>query len=129
MRLLLDTHVWLWTATEDARLTPRIRAAIADRANDIFVSAASVWEIAIKYQLGKLPLPLPPHDYETTMIARADFRTLAVTTEHAAGVAALPALHRDPFDRMLISQALQDDLTIVTIDPIVRSYAVGCIDA
>jgi PIN domain nuclease of toxin-antitoxin system len=129
MRLLLDTHVWLCSTIGDPRISPAVRDAIEDRQNDVFVSAASVWELAIKYRLGRIPLPLPPHEYAPAMLARAGFTSLPISIRHAAAVAALPDLHRDPFDRLLIAQALHDDLTLVTIDPIVRRYAVATIDA
>ncbi len=127
MRILLDTHYWLWMATGDRRVSPAMREALESRRNDVFVSAASIWETAIKYRLGKLALPLPPHVYAPTMLARAGFQSLAITTAHAAAVAALPDLHRDPFDRLLVAQALAEDLTLATADPVVRSYAVACL--
>ena len=88
-----------------------------------------MWELALKFRLGKVPLPLPPHEYVPTMLARAGFEALSVTAVHAAAVAALPDVHRDPFDRLLIAQALHENLTLVTVDPIIRSYAVASIDA
>jgi PIN domain nuclease of toxin-antitoxin system len=129
MRLLLDTHVWLWNNTGDIRISHPVRDAISDRRNDVYVSAASVWEIAMKYRLAKLPLPLPPHEYAPAMLARAGFDSLPITAGHAAAVAALPDLHRDPFDRLLIAQALHEELTIITVDPIIAKYAVATIDA
>lgn len=129
MRLLLDTHVWLWVTTNDARLSQSAREAIEDRKNEVYVSAATAWEVAIKYRLGKLALPLPPHEYVSTMMAREGFLPLAITIPHAAAVASLPDHHRDPFDRLLIAQALHENLVLVTVDPIVRSYAVARLDA
>jgi PIN domain nuclease of toxin-antitoxin system len=126
---LLDTHVWLWSNTGDTRLSQPVRELIDDRANDVLVSAASVWEIAIKFRLGKLPLPLPPHEYVTAMLTRAGFEPLAISVKHAAAVATLPDLHRDPFDRLIIAQALHEDLTLVTVDPIIAKYAVATVDA
>jgi len=127
VRILLDTHYWLWMATGDRRVSPAMREALESRRNDVFVSAASFWETAIKYRLGKLALPLPPHVYAPMMLARAGF---PITRDHdgtPAAVAALPGLRRDPFDRLLVEQALAEDLTLATADPVVRSYPVACL--
>ena len=112
MRLLLDTHALLWWLADDAALAQAARAAIADGGNEVFVSAASAWEIAIKHELGKLDVP---QDL-TEAIDSAAFTGLPITIEHARLAGALSPHHRDPFDRMLIAQAQAESLTIVTRD-------------
>ncbi|MGC8627527.1 MAG: type II toxin-antitoxin system VapC family toxin [Acidimicrobiales bacterium] len=92
-----------------------------------FLSAASSWEIALKYQLGKLPLPEPPVEYVPRRVLAIGARSLAVEHSHALWVAKLPALHRDPFDRLLVAQALLLGLTIMTADPAVAQYQVPCL--
>src|SRR5947209_2262693 len=125
-RLLLDTHVWLWWQADDARLGRGARKAIAS-APEVRFSVVSAWEIAIKSSLGKLALPRGFDVAEE--VERDGFLPLAVEMEHAAGVLRLPSRHRDPFDRMLISQAIAEGLTLVTGDPQLDSYGVGLLDA
>ena len=125
-RLLLDTHVWLWWQADDSRLGRAARKAIAS-APEVRLSVVSAWEIAIKRSLGKLTLP---RGFDIAgEIERDGFAPLAIEMEHAAGVLSLPALHRDPFDRMLISQALAEGLTLVTADPQLEGYGVGVMNA
>jgi PIN domain nuclease of toxin-antitoxin system len=124
MRLLLDTHVFLWYITADPRLPARFLAAVRDPANEVYLSAASVWEAVIKHGLGKLPLPGPPEDYLPEQRDAHGIATLAVDEGAMPHLAALPALHRDPFDRMLVAQALQHKLTVLTVDPDVVAYPV-----
>ena len=121
MRLLLDTHTLLWALARPAKLPARTAAAIREPANAVFVSAASVWEIAIKAALGKLSADL---DEVVRTSIDVGFEELAVTFAHARRVGALPALHRDPFDRMLVAQALEEGLTVVTRDAAVAEYGV-----
>ena len=121
MNLLLDTHVFLWLQTEPERLGEHLHL-VEDRRNDLLVSAASSWEIAIKYQLGKLPLPEAPERYVPRRVRAIGAHAIAVEHSHALAVANLPALHRDPFDRLLVAQALLLQLTIVTADPAVADY-------
>jgi PIN domain nuclease of toxin-antitoxin system len=123
VNLLLDTHVFLWLQTEPERLGEH-RRLVEDRRNDLLVSAASSWEISIKYQLGKLPLPETPERYVPHRIRAIGARGLAVEHSHALAVANLPALHRDPFDRLLVAQATLLDLTIITGDPAVADYPI-----
>lgn len=124
MILLLDTHVLLWLlAGERARFGPRAIRALRDRAS--LVSAATVWEIAIKRRLGKLKAP--PNLVAT--VSSAGLQFLSVTAPHAEHVADLPDLHRDPFDRLLVSQASLENLTIVTVDPALERYDVATLDA
>ncbi|MCC6133219.1 MAG: type II toxin-antitoxin system VapC family toxin [Acidobacteria bacterium] len=124
MRLLLDTHVFLWWNMDDPRLSASARAAIASASNEVFLSAASAWEIAIKWQKGRLTLPEPPDAYVASRLQSNAILPLAVELQHAAAVAALPPLHSDPFDRLLVSQARMEDLTLVTGDPEIARYGV-----
>jgi PIN domain nuclease of toxin-antitoxin system len=118
LRLLLDTHVFLWWCADDARLGEVERQAIRDGANEVSLSAASVWEMAVKQALGRLQIPEPA----SAVVTRLGIARLPVTFEHAEATAALPPLHRDPFDRLLVAQARIEGLTLVTRDPLVRSY-------
>lgn len=120
MKLLLDTHVLLWWLDDAKQLGVQARACVADPENLVFVSAASVWEIRIKAALGKLSLPKSFH----AVLANQHFERLPITWEHANAVADLPQHHRDPFDRMLIAQAMTESLVLVTHDQIVKQYAV-----
>ncbi|HEY7155418.1 MAG TPA: type II toxin-antitoxin system VapC family toxin [Gemmataceae bacterium] len=124
MKLLLDTHVFLWYISADPRLPAAYRDAIRDPANEVYLSVASVWEAVIKYALGKLPLPAPPALYLPQQRAAHRIASLPIEEEVLAELATLPALHRDPFDRILISQALHHGLTLVTVDDAVRVYPV-----
>ena len=124
MRLLLDTHAFLWWFAGNRRLSEAARRAIADESNEVLVSAASAWEIATKYRLGKLlsaaalALDIPG------TIASQDFEELPVTVDDGARAGALPGPHSDPFDRMLIAQALSRNLTVVSIDERFDTYGV-----
>ena len=124
MRLLLDTHVFLWYVAGDPLLPAAFRAAIQDPANEAYLSVASVWEAVIKYGLGKLPLPAPPETYLPHQRARHFIASLLIDETTFVHLAKLPPLHRDPFDRVLIAQALQHDLIIATVDQTVRAYPV-----
>jgi PIN domain nuclease of toxin-antitoxin system len=123
MTLLLDTHVVLWWLDDPAILSTPARTAIANPQNDVLVSAAVAWEIAIKRALGKLTAP---SDFETA-IQFSGFQPMPIT--HALMAGGLPAHHRDPFDRMLIAQALQEGCTLVSRDPNMALYNVPVIEA
>lgn len=125
MRLLLDTHVLLWWLASDPRLTSRARTAIAAADAEVYVSAASAWEISIKRVLGKLeaPMELAP------MLERHRFEPLSITVAHAEAAGALPRHHDDPFDRALVAQAQAEDLVVVTRDPRFALYGIGTIAA
>lgn len=129
MRILLDTHVFLWYISADPQLPAAYRSAIGDPTNEVFLSAASVWEAVIKYALGKLPLPEAPAEYLPRQ--REAHRIASLPVEEAALVhlAGLPSLHRDPFDRMLIAQALQHAMKLATVDDAVRAYPVPLLPA
>jgi PIN domain nuclease of toxin-antitoxin system len=127
MRILLDTHIFLWFISGDNQLSADVRDSIRDPSNEVYLSAISVWETVVKYQLGKLPLPEHPGTYlpkqrDIHQIVSLDLNELSVVQ-----LANLPPLHRDPFDRMLICQALQHGLTIATMDAVVRAYPVSVI--
>jgi PIN domain nuclease of toxin-antitoxin system len=119
--LLLDTHVFLWMLTEPERLGDTL-TTVEDRRNELLLSAASSWELAIKHQLGKITLPEPPEKYVPDRMRAIGAVALAVEHAHALAVSALPPLHRDPFDRLLVAQAIELDLSIVTADPQLASY-------
>ena len=125
MRLLLDTHVLLWWHDQPARLTEIAYGAINDLGNDVFLSVVNGWEIQIKAQLGKLTLSKPLrvilHEEQVTN----GFRLLPVTLEHVYALDRFPLHHRDPFDRLLIAQAHQEGLTLVTHDPKFSAYSIA----
>jgi PIN domain nuclease of toxin-antitoxin system len=125
VRLLLDTHTFLWWLGDDPSLGPRARRAIADERNAVFVSAASAWEIAVKRRSGKLEAPGDIAEW----IANSDFAPLPIEVEHAVAAAELPLHHRDPFDRMLVVQAQLEDLTLIARDDEIGKYAVPVLDA
>lgn len=123
MRLLLDTHVILWWLADDPGLADDIKCAI-DSEPDVFVSAASIWELAIKQSLGKLgPADLPER------VAAAELTELPMKSQHAMVAGRLPPIHRDPFDRMLVAQARCEGLTLVTRDATVQKYDVSLLHA
>lgn len=129
MKLLLDTHVWLWWNTDPERLAAAARRQIADARNEVFLSAASVWEMAIKRRSGKLPLPEPVASYVARRLAADDVAALPVSVDHAAAVESLELLHRDPFDRLLIAQARHEGLRLLTVDDQVLAYGTPTADA
>ena len=125
MNLLLDTHVFLWAVDNNPNLSVAAREAIVDGHNIVYVSAATAWEISIKRTIGKLKIP--DSDYlEELRLHR--FMSLSITTEHALAVENLPLHHKDPFDRMLIAQALEEKLVLVTRDPQLKAYEVRIIE-
>ncbi len=126
MKLLLDTHVFLWLQTEPERLDEHLRL-VEDKRTQLFLSAASSWEIAIKYRLAKLALPEPPAQYVPARMRAIGAEAISVEHAHALAVVALPELHRDPFDRLLVAQATLLDLTILTADRAVDRYPVASV--
>jgi PIN domain nuclease of toxin-antitoxin system len=127
MRILLDTHIFLWFISGDTQLSAGVRDAIRDPDNEVYLSSVSVWEAIVKYQLGKLPLPESPETYLPKQRELHQIASLALDESSVVQLAKLPPLHRDPFDRMLICQALQNCLTIATVDSAVRAYSVSVI--
>jgi len=127
MRVLLDTHAFLWWIADDERLTAQARAAIASGENEVFVSAASAWEIITKSRLGRLPIPEPWDEFISTHLQRNGFQSLSITMRHTFGLGSLPDHHHDPFDRILVSQALAEDMPLVTGDRAIGAYEVPTI--
>ena len=125
MRLLLDTHAFLWWLAGNRRLSPAARRAVDDTSNDVVVSAATAWEIATKHRVGKLPEAEAVALDVTGSIASQGFDELAITVADAERAGRLPGSHRDPFDRMLIAQALAHNLTVVSIDAVFDGYGVS----
>ena len=122
MRLLLDTCTFLWLVGGSDQLSARARQAFADPANEVFLSATSAWEIAVKFRLGRLPLPAPPDVFVPVQRAAHGIEPLPIEEEAALHVAKLPDLHRDPFDRMLVAQALVGGFALLTPDEAIRQY-------
>ncbi len=127
MRVLLDTHAFLWWVLEDSRLSARARTVITAPEAEVLVSAVSAWEIAIKAADHRLDLPEPAQAYVPNRIAANDFVELPITVEHAVAVAGLPPIHRDPFDRLLVAQAQVEGIPIVTSDPAISRYDIDVI--
>ncbi len=124
MRLLIDTHAFLWWVGDSRELSRRARAAIGGSRNECLVSIASGWEIAIKVSLGELRIEGSLDRFLPEQIAANGFRPLPIDLKHAARVAALPFHHREPFDRLLAAQALEEDLALVTADPVFAKYGI-----
>ncbi len=124
MRLLLDTHALLWFLLNDARLSGSARSLITDPENDMFVSPASYWEIAIKISLGKYTLGEDFTEFMENQIAENELTLLPITVKHTAVVATLPFHHRDPFDRLLIAQAMTENVPLLSADAVFDLYPV-----
>jgi PIN domain nuclease of toxin-antitoxin system len=123
MRLLLDTHIFLWLISDDASLSDGFRRAIVDSDNEVYLSVVSVWEVTVKHQLGKLTLPENPSLYLPRQRERHQIMSLVMDELSVARLSELESLHRDPFDRMLLCQALAHDLLLVTVDSAIQQYA------
>jgi PIN domain nuclease of toxin-antitoxin system len=121
MKLLLDTHAFIWWDIRDPQLSATAQAAIREPANEVLLSVVSIWEMQIKSQLGKLPLRLPLSDIISQQQANG-LQVLHATLQHVLAVDTLPAAHKDPFDRLLIAQAIEEGATLVTADTIFRQY-------
>ena len=124
MRLLRDTHTFLWTVKNLDRLSAGARAAIADGGNEKLLSIASLWEIAIKVSLGRLELEVPLHQLLTDVVQQFTIDVLPMKPKHLVLVASLPFHHRDPFDRLLIAQCLSEGISIVSNDAAADAYGV-----
>ena len=125
MRLLLDTHAFLWWLAGSVRLSANARSAMEDDANDVLVSAATAWEIATKHRLGKLPQAGLVVQDVASAVASQGFKELAITVADAQRAGQLSGLHRDPFDRMLIAQAIEHGMALVSIDAVFDGYGVN----
>lgn len=124
MRVLIDTHVFLWWVEGDRALSAKAREALSDPENECLLSLASIWELAIKAGLGKLRLALPVRRYVTEHVAANGFRLLEIGLTHIGRLEALALHHRDPFDRLLAAQSLEEKLPLVTADRVFRKYNV-----
>lgn len=122
MRLLLDTCTFLWLAADDPLLSVRARDLFQAPENEVYLSVVSSWEIAVKHAMGRLPLPEAPGVFVTLQRDALGVQSLPLDEESVFHAARLPDLHRDPFDRMLVSQAIVHGLTILTHDPLIKSY-------
>ncbi len=129
MRVLLDTHIFLWWLFDDPKLPDGIKGLVADNNNDIFVSAASVWEIATKFRIGKLPHAVSVAKKTPLWIERAGFRALSVTPEHAQLAGSWEIAHRDPFDRMLAAQSSLEKMALASVDKAISLFPIKVIDS
>ncbi len=124
MRLLLDTHTFLWFLLDDPQLSPTARSTIVDPLNEVEISPASYWEVAIKIRLRKYVLPEPYQTFMEREIADNDFRILPIEPRHTALLTTMPLHHKDPFDRLLIAQSIAEGIPIVSGDVAFDSYPV-----
>jgi len=129
MRYLLDTHVMIWVLQEPAQLSTRVCNILAEAETGVLVSAASLWEAAIKQAVGKMKLPAPASEWLPYALERMRIDVLDITGRHALTAGSLPRLHGDPFDRMLVAQAVMEKLTLVTRDKAIRRYEVKTLEA
>ena len=127
MKALLDTHVFLWWCLEDARISAPAEKIIRTGANQLFLSAASVWEMVVKCQLGKLELPKSSDRFITEELAKNRIQTLPIEASHALRLTSLPLRHKDPFDRILIAQSLTEGMPVITGDSAFGKYDVDVI--
>lgn len=125
MRVLLDTHAFLWWLDGDKRLPVNVRRLVAEEKNTIFVSAASAWEISTKFRLGRLPAAADVAADIAGCIASQGFSPLEITVQHAQRAGGLPGTHRDPFDRMLIAQSQMEDLPLVSNEAVFEQYGLN----
>ncbi len=124
MKLLLDTHIFLWTISEPERLSSRVQEIIQDARNDVLLSIASAWEIAVKSSLGKLDVPKPAVTFVQRQLSSHRIGILPLRLPHMLILEKLPWHHRDPFDRMLVAQCLEEGASLVTVDSQLRRYEV-----
>lgn len=127
MSILLDTNVFLWAAGIDGRLSESAKTLLEDPEQEIFFSAASAWEIALKWSIGRITLPASPMDVVNKIIATAGLSPLSISLKEASAVADLPSHHADPFDRLLVAQAKANRLKLMTANPMLERYDVDVI--
>ncbi len=123
-KYFLDTHSFIWAHTDERRLSAKARKILRNAETNIALSVVSVWEIVVKYALGKLPLPEPPHRFIHKIVEESGYRVVPLQLNHTLHAASLPNLHRDPFDRMLVCQALAENAMIITADEHIQQYPV-----
>ena len=128
MKLLLDTHIFIWWADQPEKLSPVSLSALEDEANDLLLSVASVWEMHIKMQLGKLKLSLPLKELLKNQQEANDLTVLPIALKHVLTLDALPFHHKDPFDRLLIAQSISEELTVVTADSQFSAYSIKLLE-
>lgn len=124
MRLLLDTHILLWALTDDSRLPSSVRELLLDSHNDVFFSAATIWEIAIKRSLRRSDMPVSAED-ALRLFRGSGYEELGISSAHVARVEEMPMIHADPFDRLLVAQALTEPMRLITRDKAVAAYSSG----
>jgi PIN domain nuclease of toxin-antitoxin system len=122
MKILLDTHAFLWAITEDAQLSLRAREIFTARTSELFLSVASIWEILIKVRLKKLPLTKPVVPFLREQLANNNIHVLPIVLDHVARLEDLPVHHRDPFDRILVAQSLEEGWPLLSADPLLARY-------
>ncbi|MEX1046211.1 MAG: type II toxin-antitoxin system VapC family toxin [Actinomycetota bacterium] len=127
MRVLLDTHAFIWWIGDDAKLSPDARQLVSDGSNEVFFSAVSAWEILLKKGLERVEIPEPLEPFITSQVLANAFQVLPINLRHVFALSALPDVHQDPFDRMLVSQAVADDLTILSADRHFQAYPVDVV--
>lgn len=127
MKLLIDTHCWLWLVADPDKIRSDVVDLLVDRGNEVYVSAATAWEIVIKHGLGKLSLPVAPTEYVPQRVAALGHLSLAIEQRHTLRVAELPPHHKDPFDRILVAQAQVEGMHFVTADRLIAAYDVPLI--
>jgi len=127
MRVLLDTHVFLWWIADDPQISRTAHDVIQNGSNDLFLSATSAWEMAIKAQIGRLKLPKRPEVFVPEQLARNAITHLPIQLGHALRVASLPPIHDDPFDRLLVAQSQMEEVPILTADPEIARYPIDII--
>ena len=125
MKLLLDTHCFIWMDDDFSKLSPKVQQAIVDPNNTLYLSIASIWEMQIKVQLGKLSFNLPLEQKIEEQVKQNNLELLAINQAHVYGLDKLPQAHKDPFDRLLISQAQKEGLSLITLDPLIQQYSVS----
>jgi PIN domain nuclease of toxin-antitoxin system len=124
LRVLLDTHTFLWLVTDDPKLSERARSIFLDSGNELLCSAVVGFEISVKFSLGKLVLAEPPREFMENRMRKNAFKPLPVTLAHTYRLAHLPFHHRDPFDRLLVAQALEEDVPLLSVDEILSDYGI-----
>jgi PIN domain nuclease of toxin-antitoxin system len=127
VKVLLDTHTFLWAIRADERLSSRAREIFIAGRNELLLSVASIWEILLKVQVGKIRFEEPAVGYLKRQIFKNNIRMLPILMDHVAHLESLPLHHRDPFDRILVAQSMEENLSLLSADPLMKSYSVSVI--